>query len=87
MERRVLLAVTLSFLVLLLYQALVPSPPRRPAQAGTPTPPAAGAEAPAAPGPDTAAGAIAEGQAPVAPQVEPGSLTPFPRLAGRPGAP
>jgi YidC/Oxa1 family membrane protein insertase len=58
MERRVLLAVTLSFLVLLLYQALVPSPPPRPpAQAGTP-PPAAAGEPSGAPTPDPAAGGI-----------------------------
>ncbi|HEX7085993.1 MAG TPA: membrane protein insertase YidC [Vicinamibacterales bacterium] len=36
MEKRVLLAVTLSFLVLLVYQALVPSPPKRPGS--TPAP-------------------------------------------------
>jgi len=59
MEKRVLLAVTLSFLVLLIYQALVPSPPPR--RTGTAAPSAAVSEQAVA---ETAAPAEAASEVP-----------------------
>ncbi len=68
MEKRVLLAVTLSFLVLLVYQALVPSPPKRPAD--TPAPPAVESSQavpePAGPVTPEASAAAAPAEAPAA---------------------
>jgi YidC/Oxa1 family membrane protein insertase len=51
MERRVLIAVFLSFLVLYVYQALIPSPPPRPAVDGEPPVAAATSAAPASAAP------------------------------------
>jgi YidC/Oxa1 family membrane protein insertase len=70
MERRVLIAVLLSFVVLYAYQALfVPPPAVSPSQEGQPAQPAAPPASPPAPAPPAAGGGVAAAPAAASPTV------------------